>query len=338
MNGLFLENGPFSINRKLELVPREYSWHLNHNLIYIDNPVGTGYSFTESDSGYSKNQNDIGQNLLRAMQQFFLLFPHLQKNEFFVCGESYAGKYVPALGYAIYENSKRQTDETDGRTMPEINLKGLAIGNGFTDPLHQTNYGDYLYHLGLIDSQGRESFIKYQNRGIDCIKKQDFECAFEIFDELLHKPDSLIRNLTGFEWNFNYLQAEPFEIGHVIHFLLDSETKRAIHVGNTTFHGVNEENIVEPYLKSDLMKSVAPWVAELLEHYPILIYNGQLDIIVGYPLTVNYLQHLNFAGVEEYRNAGRHIWRVGDEVAGYVKCGGNLSEVFVRNAGKIFGD
>lgn len=319
-------------------MPREYSWHTNHNLIYIDSPVGTGYSFTESDSGYSKNQDDIAQNLLRAIKQFFSLFPYLQKNEFFVGGESYAGKYVPALGYAIHQDSKRPTDESDGRTTPKINLKGLAIGNGFTDPLHQTNYGDYLYNLGLIDSNGRQSFISYQNRGIDCIKKQDFECAFEVFDELLHRPDSLIRNLTGFEWNFNYLQIEPIAIGQIVHFLLDSNTKRAIHVGNTTFHGVNEENIVEPYLKLDLMKSVAHWVAELLSHYPILIYNGQLDIVVGYPLTVNYLRHLNFTGADEYKNAPRHIWRVEHEVAGYVKCGGNLTEILVRNAGKIFGD
>lgn len=40
MFGLFTENGPFSVSKKLKLIKRPYSWHLNHHLIYIDNPVG----------------------------------------------------------------------------------------------------------------------------------------------------------------------------------------------------------------------------------------------------------------------------------------------------------
>lgn len=38
--GLFTENGPFFVTSKKKLQPRKYSWHLNHNLLYIDNPVG----------------------------------------------------------------------------------------------------------------------------------------------------------------------------------------------------------------------------------------------------------------------------------------------------------
>jgi len=41
---------------------------------------------------------------------------------------------------------------------------------------------------------------------------------------------------------------------------------------------------------ADMMQSVKPWLEELLEHYRVLIYNGQLDIIVAYPLTESYLQ------------------------------------------------
>lgn len=94
------------------------------------------------------------------------------------------------------------------------------------------------------------------------------------------------------------------------------------------------ENKVENHLKLDVMDSVASWVAELLSYYPILIYNGQLDIIVAYPLTENYLKHLNFTGAAQYKGAPRYIWRVENEIAGYAKHGGNLTEVIVRNAGK----
>lgn len=42
MFGLFLEHGPFSVSKSLKLVKRNTAWSLTHNVIYIDNPVGTG--------------------------------------------------------------------------------------------------------------------------------------------------------------------------------------------------------------------------------------------------------------------------------------------------------
>lgn len=40
--GLFAEHGPFNVDASLSIVPRNYSWAKTHNIIYIDNPVGTG--------------------------------------------------------------------------------------------------------------------------------------------------------------------------------------------------------------------------------------------------------------------------------------------------------
>lgn len=156
----------------------------------------------------------------------------------------------------------------------------MAIGNGLSDPIHQFNYGDYLYQLGLIDSNGHEAFVQYQNQGLDCIKNRDFECAFEVFDKLLNMDQypqgSLFKNLTGFNVYFNYLKTNDDDSPAMGDFLQKAETRRAIHVGNNSFHDLGGENKVEEHLKLDVMDSVADWIAELLSHYPILVYNGQL--------------------------------------------------------------
>lgn len=89
--GLFTENGPFFVSSKKTLQPRKYSWHLNHNLLYIDQPVGTGFSFTEDEAGYAKNEKDVGNDLFSAIKQFFTLFSELRGNAFYITGESYAG-------------------------------------------------------------------------------------------------------------------------------------------------------------------------------------------------------------------------------------------------------
>lgn len=330
--GLFTENGPFEVTSSGKVKARKYSWNLNHNLLYIDNPVGTGFSFVDKDEGYAKNEVDVGNDLYSALLQFFTLFPNLQQNKFYVTGESYAGKYVPAISHTIHKRN--------GGAKLKINLQGLAIGNGFSDPLHQLEYGDYLYQLGLIDTNGRDQFHEFQKKGTDCIKKEDYDCAFEVFDELIdmdQHASSLFQNMTGFSTYFNYLEQQDDGADKpMANFLKRSDVRKAIHVGDLPFHGLDgDENKVEEHLKKDIMKSVTPYISELLSHYRVCIYNGQLDIIVAYPLTINYLKKLSFKDSDKYKKAPRYIWRVGTDIAGFVHEAGNLVEVLVRNAGHM---
>lgn len=327
--GLFAENGPFKPQRRHGIKLRKYSWTHSHSMIYIDNPVGAGYSFT--NNGYSQNETSVGTNLYAALLQFFQLFPELQENEFFVTGESYGGKYVPAISYTIHKNNPIAKQK--------INLKGLAIGNGLCDPIHQLKYGDYLYQLGLIDRNTQKMIQDIESKGVELIKNEKWLEAFKIFDALvngdLNNRTSVFKNCTGFDNYFNYLISHDpdTEIERMGKYIQSTEIRRSIHVGNNTFNG--EATIVELNLLSDIMQSVAPWITELLSHYRVLIYNGQLDIIVAYPLTSNFLQNLQFDGADQYKSAQRHIWNVRDDIAGYVKQAGNLTEILVRNAGHM---
>lgn len=330
MFGLFMENGPFRVNDKIKLEKRKYSWNMAHNIIYIDNPVGTGYSFTNDEKGYATNESHVGRDIHTALVQFFLLFPELQNNDFFVTGESYAGKYVPAISHAIKDfNIKAET---------KINLKGLSIGNGLCDPENQLLYSDYLYQIGLIDLNGKQKFQTYEKKARDLIKQKKYIEAFEIFDLLLNGDlsgtSSLFHNLTDFNYYYNYLAAKDSnDSDWMSEWIQKNDIRRAIHVGNSTFH--YETSIVEKYLKGDVMRSITDLLTDLLEHYRVLIYNGQLDIIVAYPLTENFLQHLQWSGAEKYAKAPRKMWKVGNELAGYTKIVDNLTEVLVRNAGHM---
>ncbi|GAB1860586.1 Carboxypeptidase [Camponotus japonicus] len=330
MFGLFLENGPFIVTANKTLEMRKYSWNLEHNVIYIDNPVGTGYSFTDDKKGYATNEVQVGRNLNSALVQFFLLFPELQNNDFFVTGESYAGKYVPAVSYVIKNyNIKAKT---------KINLKGLAIGNGLCDPENQLLYSDYLYQHGLIDQNGKAEFQKYEQKGRELIKQKEFTKAEEIFEVLLNNDlnttPSLFQNLTGFDYYFNYLKVnDNNDSNWMSEWIQRVDVRSAIHVGNNSFN--IETSIVEEHLKEDIMQSIVVLLENLLKNYRILIYNGQLDIIVAYPLTENYIQKMKWSGANKYAKVPRKLWNVGNELAGYAKTVDNLTEVLVRNAGHM---
>lgn len=64
--GNFEEIGPFNVELKI----RESSWIQHSNLLFIDNPVGTGYSYTTDDSAYATDNRMIGEDLVATMQHF----------------------------------------------------------------------------------------------------------------------------------------------------------------------------------------------------------------------------------------------------------------------------
>jgi len=139
--GLFTEIGPISIDANGNIQNRPISWNQNYNLLFIDNPVGTGFSFTSNQNGYARSQDDVARDLYSALTQFFQIYDSYAKNPFYVTGESYAGKYVPSITYKIHQENQSPSVKT------RINLKGMTIGDGLTDPINEYNYGDFLYQV-----------------------------------------------------------------------------------------------------------------------------------------------------------------------------------------------
>lgn len=241
------------------------------------------------------------------------------------------GKYLPALGHAIYAK-KNSADAND-----RINLQGIAIGNGVTDPVHQILFGDYFYQLGFIDQNALAIFEQYQNAAINYIAQGNYYAAFEYTFSLINTPTCLFNNLTGYTSPYNYLLPDGYNplINKVSSYLLNSGIAKSLHVGNRTFVAFTDTNLVLQNLVLDILDSVAPWVAELANNYKVFIYNGQLDLLVSATLTENYLNYLSYSGAAEFKSAKRNFWRVNNEIAGYFKKGGNLTHITVRLAGHM---
>lgn len=119
MFGLFQENGPYHINSKANLEINPFSWNNNANVLYVDQPVGTGFS-KAGKGGLDTNEEEIGTDFFNFLLQFYAKFPQFAGREFYISGESYAGQYLPAIAAKIIQMKN-----------PKINLKGVAIGNGW---------------------------------------------------------------------------------------------------------------------------------------------------------------------------------------------------------------
>lgn len=129
-----------------------WSWHRNYSILFIDNPVGTGFSYTKPE-GYAKTIQTTSDHLHNFMIQFLKLFPEYRDSPFFITGESFAGKYIPAIAAKIHEENVKYDSVGQGEF--KINLQGIALGNAFSDPINMIDYSAFAYQSGLVDIHGR---------------------------------------------------------------------------------------------------------------------------------------------------------------------------------------
>ena len=348
MFGLFAEMGPLELTEDLQVTLRDSSWNKEYAMIFIDNPVGAGFSFPSNDKGYCNNTKEcVASNLYSLLQQFYVMFPEQMENPLFVTGESYGGHYVPAISYYIHERNLDLT-KCNGPTLlntpcQALPFQGMAIGDGWIDPVNQmTGYPGLLYNFGLVDDNQLVKIKEYCDSTINLINKNEMKEAFDVWDEMLNGDvypyPSYFFNVSGSDDYDNMLRTHaPTAFGLYPKYLNQPEVRQQIHVGNAVFNSGHE---CELHLLSDFHVSFADELVTLLEYgkYNIFLYSGQLDIIIGAPLTEAFLKVLPWSGKDEYLNAPKTVWRVDPsdaEVAGYVKTVGKFSYIIVRGAGHI---
>ncbi|GBL86641.1 putative serine carboxypeptidase CPVL [Araneus ventricosus] len=328
--GFFVENGPYVIDANMTASIRKFHWAKTYQIIFVDNPVGTGFSFTKDSKGYVTNQEEMAEDMYEFLKQFFTVFHEYRNNDFYITGESYAGKYIPSLAYKIHSMGPESS----------VKLTGITIGNGMCDPETMMDYGTYLYNIGLVDEMQANEMRNLSASIVQHIQEEDFYDAIIEMDKLIINfailpYKSLFTIFTGMNFYYNFLISEtPKEFTYFSDYIQKPQFRNALHIGNLSFQNGKS---VQKYLLLDVMKSVKPKVAVIMDHYRVLIYNGQLDVIIPYPLTINFLKSVNWTQAVEYKRAKRHIWRLkgSNEIAGYVHNVGDFYEVLVRNVGHI---
>ena len=75
-------------------------WNSFANILFIDQPAGTGFSYVTNPDGYVKNETTIGIELWNMMLKFYELYPKYANLDLYIFGESY-GKLLIFLKCAI---------------------------------------------------------------------------------------------------------------------------------------------------------------------------------------------------------------------------------------------
>jgi serine carboxypeptidase-like clade 1 len=124
-----------------------YSWTKVASILFVDSPVGAGFSFSRDPKGYDVGDVSASLQLVKFLSNWFGGHPEYLTNPFYVGRDSYAGKIVPFIAQKISE-------DIEAGVRPTLNLKGYVVDNPTTgERIDYESKVPYLHGVGIISDQ-----------------------------------------------------------------------------------------------------------------------------------------------------------------------------------------
>ncbi|EOA30605.1 hypothetical protein CARUB_v10013735mg [Capsella rubella] len=309
--GLIYENGPLGF--KVEayngsiptLVSTTYSWTKAANIIYLDQPVGTGFSYSTNPLADIPSDTRSAKRVDEFLRKWLAKHPEYFSNPFYAGGNSYSGKMIPVIVQEI----------SNGNCIcckPPIRLQGYVIGSPVTDyDLDRNSRIQFAHRMTLISDELYESlkrscggnYIIVDPLNTECLEliKDYDKCVSGIYENLILAPKC---DLTSPDCHsYRSMLSE---------YWANNETvRRALKVVEGTT-GKWERCKWSLQNNKDIKSSIPYHKQNSIEGYRSLIFSGDHDMLTPYVGTQDWIRSLNYSIIEKWRP-----WMILDQVAGY---------------------
>lgn len=353
--GNFEEVGPLDTSLK----PRNSTWLLKGDLLFVDNPVGTGYSFVEDEKLFVKTDDEAATDLTTLLIKLFNNDEKLQKSPLYIVAESYGGKFAVTLGLSALKAIEDKK--------LKLTLGGVALGDSWISPEDFVlSWGPLLKDVSRLDDNGLEKSNSIAQR----IKKQledgKFNDATDSWSELENQISTSSNNVDF----YNFLvdagsgsDISAMAVGLIkersrkryseyltslrtrssspggddkLGALLNGVIKKKLKIipENVTWGG--QSNEVFTYLEGDFMKPRIDEVDQLLaKGANVTIYNGQVDLICATKGTEAWVRKLKWEGLKSFLGKDRTPLYCGGNKStkGFFKSYKNLQFYWILGAG-----
>lgn len=351
MDGLWLELGPFRLKGDAVHI-NPHSWHNVANLLFIDQPFGTGLSYTDKREGLCKNDDCIRTNFYSFLEKFFELHSRYITTEtsedgsvtkrftrpVFITGESHAGHYIPIMAKYILEKNKEVTQ--NGGLV--ISLEAVALGNPWMEPRLQYDVTDFAKGMGILppslEGKMDSNRINCQN-SLNKGKLNEPNC-FKLLDDVVAASKTSQGKIVMYDIRKRSVSTAAFPPGHeaLERYLNKPDVKRALHAESQK--GKYLECADPPFyaLSHQDGKGVSAELVSILNQgLRVLVYSGQFDLVCHFLGNEKVLSSLPWSGqsqwIEQTKSPG--VWYVDKKPAGFVKAFKNLQSLVVLDSGHM---
>jgi len=327
MEGLLIEHGPFlAVATGFDLELNPYPWNRKANVLYVDQPVGTGYAAVQEGT-YARSQEQVNIMFMSFLRRWMSLHHRFKGRRLFLAGESYAGRYIPHFAHQILAAGK------------DFNLEGVMIGNGWTYPMVQSeSFAEYSLAHGLISQQQK---LDYDTLLAECRARYNHDPFAQETWIVCERVQNGLPNLSGNRkigiMNIYDIRGYdttaggdwPWRTTGEKSYLDRAQVRKALHVGHQVEWTECSDQAEQALTHEDMYPTVNEFRA-MLPLIRVLVYNGQFDWICNHLGVERFLDGLNFEGSKTFLDPHRRgEWVSGSRLAGYVKQGGNLTFVLV---------
>ncbi|XP_052754687.1 retinoid-inducible serine carboxypeptidase-like [Galleria mellonella] len=335
----------------LRLQERNHTWVKNFNVLFVDNPVGTGYSYVENLNLLTVTNDEIALDFVELLRGFYSSNPEFEGVPLYLYGQSYGGKMAIDMGIRIHEA------EQQGRL--KSNISGIAMGNAWISPVDSTlTWGPLLLAAGLVDQEGYEHIQSEARKAESLFNEGQYvsstqqwaatqravfqrTTSVDFYNILTKMSVSLPDTRSDMErardimtHNTPYITNDDRNEEWNTNTLMNTVVKELLGIPENVTWGA-QSGPVFSYLNEDFMKPVDEGIEKLLNETNIILtkYNGNLDLICDTPGQILWVDRLKWAGAEEYRKAPRlPIWE-DNTLEGYYKSYGNFRFFWINHAG-----
>ncbi|KAG8160733.1 hypothetical protein KVR01_008997 [Diaporthe batatas] len=179
MAGLLQENGPFLWQPgTYSPQPNPFSWTNLTNMVWIDQPIGTGLSSADPGAGLNiTNEHDVAVHFAGFWRNFIDTFD-MYGYDVYLTGESYAGQMIPYIGDYFLKQSEHGSDND------YFNLKGIQLIDPAIGPLGVMEQAPAVQYLNA-----RRSYFNLNDTFMEHINQEALYCGFtEYMDKALTFP------------------------------------------------------------------------------------------------------------------------------------------------------
>uniref|UniRef100_A0AAR2KPQ2 Carboxypeptidase n=1 Tax=Pygocentrus nattereri TaxID=42514 RepID=A0AAR2KPQ2_PYGNA len=311
--GNFEEIGPLDT----DLEPRKTSWVSSASVLFVDNPVGTGYSYTDSEEALTKDVAMVAADMMVLLREFFNKQTEFQSIPFYIFSESYGGKMAAAISLALTKAVQKGSIK--------CNFAGVALGDSWISPLGLLS--QMCSHWGgvcvcvcvlqsLLDDYGLMEVTRAAKAVQEAVEQGQYEKATEqwsitenvveqntngvnFYNILTQQDDELMKS--SLNDNGYLCKTEQRTLYRSLSQLMNGPIRKKLGVipKNVTWGGQAEE--VFESMSGDFMKPVVDIIDELLAAgVNVTVYNGQLDLIVDTIGQELWVKKLNWDGLKKF--------------------------------------